>query len=343
MQQIDLPKAWVYNMPLFMPEFVLRNYLLNIQNNIYNSLLNDGSTASSTITQNINSVVTTLQLTSVGKGTYLNDPINGLMWNLIPGVVNSSKNILQLKLYNQVVFVSSESTTFQDLINSINASAVATSLITTTMSAGTATDIISSTIRNTIYKVFTGGRDNYITEMFGAVGSSGDFNPLIEAQAIFSSSNNPVKVKIGINIATADLPAAHIYLPRTDTNFQGIGNSPNYFVDDNLQIEEEDETYNHAVYSIMIVGDNSDKVVLIHSVLYFMLLKNISNLESDGFMNTKLSANDLITEQNLIPSTIYARNISLSFDYSLTSINMMMQPQGSSLIIDKPNLDIKNP
>ena len=330
-------------MPLFMPEFVLRNYLLNIQNNIYNSLLNNGATASSIVTQNISSVVTTLQLTSVGKGSYLNDPINGLMWNLIPGVVDNTKNILQLKLYNQVVFVSSESATFQDLINSITTSTVASGLVTATMTSGVATTAISSTIRNTVYKVFTGGLDNYITEMFGAVGSSGDFNPLVEAQAFFSSSNNPIKVKIGITISTADLPAAHIYLPRTDTSFQGVGNSPAYFVDNNLQIEEEDETYNHAVYSIMIVGDNSDKVVLIHSVLYFMLLKNISNLESDGFMNIKLSANDLITEQNLIPSTIYARNISLTFDYSLTSINMMMQPQGSSLIVDRPNLVINNP
>ncbi len=189
--------------------------------------------------------------------------------------------------------------------------------------------------------------DNLITKIFSGIGSSGEFNPAVEAQGIFSPNNNPIKIMLGLNIDTANLPSAHIYLPNTDVSFQGIGNSPSLIRDNTNPnsplIAENNETYYNSIYSVLLVDKNADSLILIYNTLLFMMLSYISEMELIGFMNLKISGNDFVTEQNLIPQTLYARNINFAFEYTQISQNDITFPAGVSFDVNKPKLVINMP
>lgn len=190
----------------------------------------------------------------------------------------------------------------------------------------------------------TDENNNYITTIFRGQSAIGNYNPVKEAKAIFRKED-ALKISFGFNLSTTNLPAVHIVLPDESVDFEGIGFSENYdrvLQEDGSTIDTEYHNIRYSSeYSLLIVDKNADSVIYIYQVLKYMLLCNFQNMQLDGFMNLKISGRDLVNIPNMVPQSMYSRNIILSFkyEYEFASINV---PQfGSSLKVKKEFLDME--
>ncbi len=112
--------------------------------------------ATGTITQVTGGAVT-FTMTTKDKGSYLSNPVNGLMWKLVAGVVNTSKQILMLQINAAPLWSSPEVSTYQDLINAIANDSYANTILVGAVTSGTATTVIDASVRTSSYAVLTGG------------------------------------------------------------------------------------------------------------------------------------------------------------------------------------------
>jgi len=184
-------------------------------------------------------------------------------------------------------------------------------------------------------------KNNLLMDSLGRFHRTGEFDLLREAQTLFLKTD-PIKVKFGMNIATADFPCVHIILPQEEQTNQSLGASPDSFEDTDGGVAEVDESYFRVRYSLMILAANADLVILIYQVLKYMFLRYLIVLELDGFETIKIGGNDLITEQNMIPQNVYSRNINLDFLYTTQTINKITLAAANSLVVDKTKIELYN-
>lgn len=184
--------------------------------------------------------------------------------------------------------------------------------------------------------------NNLITKLFTGVSAMGDFNMKNEALAFFVK-DKCLDIKVGLDISTKTLPALHLYLPEESSSSIPIGVDPS-FVDedfDDNSFEEQNTIRFSTRYNIAIITLNGDQAVMIYQVLKWMIMRYISILEAEGFMNVKITGADLKMEQNIIPQTVFTRILSLGFEYEVQSINKMTYEGGKSLEVDRIKLDMK--
>lgn len=171
--------------------------------------------------------------------------------------------------------------------------------------------------------------------IFGDILPLGQFNIKNEFKNLFST-DTPFKIKFGLNVASENLPAVHIYLPGETLNPVVLGSDPEFDLDEDIEtkVNEENTFRFNTKYNLMIVDKNADSVIIFYHTIKYMLLRYSHLFEIDGFINLKIYGNDLITEQNLIPMTIFSRSITLDFDYEFISRNAYYYSVGTSLKVD---------
>ena len=179
-----------------------------------------------------------------------------------------------------------------------------------------------------------------IDNIFNGFTVLNDFNPVKEMKALFAN-DKPLYLKLGFNINTAELPAVHIVLPDENLEFEGIGLSPHYeFDSDGTNPREVNNVNFDCSYNIIIVAPNSDAVIFIYRILKYMFLASWSNMEASGFMKLRIRGSDLINQSTLIPTSLYSRNLSLSFTYEEEFINSIQPEFGNSLTPEEILIDI---
>lgn len=179
--------------------------------------------------------------------------------------------------------------------------------------------------------------DKFADLIYASLPAIGDFDIKAEFKRIFAG-DTPFKIKFGLNVDSENLPAVHVYLPAESSEPNMIGSDPEYDGDDgDVDTHKVFEINNfrfQTKYTLMIIDKNADSVLILYHTLKYMLLRYSILFENDGFQNLQISGNDLITEQNLIPMTIYSRNLMINFTYENETQNVYYYETGSSLKVD---------
>ena len=72
-----------------------------------------------------------------------------------------------------------------------------------------------------------------------------------------------------------------------------------------------------TTYNLLISSENSLEVLMIYNFLKASFLSLHEHLELYGFQNLKMGGNDIQMQQDLVPTNIYHRSLTISFDYEM--------------------------
>jgi hypothetical protein len=139
-----------------------------------------------------------------------------------------------------------------------------------------------------------------------------------QAKKIFTDKQN-LSVNFGYNFEVAKIISLHIILPSEEAAESAIGQDEGY-------IEEEDSNGNiipyftqnfHSNYQIMITSNNSSEVLTVYHILKSLLLMIFPHLEIMGLRLNKLSGNDVLFKDDMMPNGIFHKVLNLNFNYEL--------------------------
>lgn len=173
-------------------------------------------------------------------------------------------------------------------------------------------EAIISYIRRDIAK---NGDDNILYELLGE-DSDGNavkmnrYNYYQQAKNIFLNEHN-MSVNFGYNFEVAKVVALHIVLPSEQAGNSAIGQDEGYAEGD---IFTQDFQSN---YQVMITSNNSAECMVVYHVLKSMLLAVIPHLEISGLRLNKLSGNDIMFRDELMPNGLFHKVLNLNFNYEL--------------------------
>lgn len=162
----------------------------------------------------------------------------------------------------------------------------------------------------------------------------GKFNYYTQAVDLFSrDSTHPrhIETRLFFDAQRAELPTIHISLPGERSINDGIGVDAGYrdpvFKDATGTVGEDDfeiGTYQYtytrrfeATYNIVITSDNTFEVLLVYHALRTMLISLFDSVQLSGFANPKLSGNDLMINEELVPPGVFFRAISINTEYEV--------------------------
>lgn len=128
-----------------------------------------------------------------------------------------------------------------------------------------------------------------------------------------------LQVRLFFDASRATLPTIHITLPSENPEFNGIGIDEGYEDDiidgDNNKIFPQYTRMSTATYNVVVTSDNTFEVIIIHSLLKYMSVALMDVLELNGLRNIKISAQDILLQNDLIPTNIFSRALSINFSY----------------------------
>lgn len=154
------------------------------------------------------------------------------------------------------------------------------------------------------------------------------------AKKIFLGKQN-LSVNFGFNWETAKIISLHIILPSESPSNGSIGEDEGYgeeIVDDKLQ-QPLCQLFD-STYQIMITSDNSNEVNIVYHVMKAMLISIIPHLSIMGLLNPKLSGNDIMFKDDLMPNGRFQRVINLSFTYELIVPQIVLKDIAKNLHFD---------
>lgn len=152
------------------------------------------------------------------------------------------------------------------------------------------------------------------------------YNFFEQAKAILLRDNtNSRRLQhfVGYNLQQASAPCIHILLP---TENKGKFDTISYSETDTYTkntctgdgLFQQKSTSSSAVYHLMITSDNSHEVLIIYYWLKAMLVIFSDTTGLYGLLNLVVSGQDVTMQQELTPTHIYHRNLSIQFDFSNT-------------------------
>jgi len=150
-----------------------------------------------------------------------------------------------------------------------------------------------------------------------------NYNYFEQAKRIFSKTQF-LSVNFGYNFQVAKDLSLNIMLPAESSCDSSIGLGEGYITEtetDSVGNEIKRETLTQMMesnYQIMISGDNSSEVSVVYNVLKSMLLILSPHLELLGLRLPKISGNDVMMQDDLIPVAVFHKVLNLSFKYELT-------------------------
>jgi len=156
------------------------------------------------------------------------------------------------------------------------------------------------------------------------------FNYFDQARDIFIKNNGEsrrLQVVLGYNLERMGLPTVHILLPNESEGDVGIGMGQGYL---DPEFDTDSGTYKrnftnvfNSTYNLMITSDNSSEVVLIYHALKNLFTAVFEHFELMGLRNIKFGGADLQFNNELVPPTVFHRNLSVSFFYE-SSVNELL-------------------
>lgn len=156
-----------------------------------------------------------------------------------------------------------------------------------------------------------------------------------QAKKIFTNKNN-LSVNFGYNFDVANIIALHIVLPSEQAAESAIGQDEGYntIVDDEEMITEFFSQNFQSNYQVMITSNNSSEILTVYHVLKSMLLMIIPHFEIMGLRLCKLSGNDIMFKDDLMPNGMFHKVLNISFNYELKVPQMLRKDIIKGLVFD---------
>ena len=156
-----------------------------------------------------------------------------------------------------------------------------------------------------------------------------------QAKKIFTNKNN-LSVNFGYNFDVANIIALHIVLPSEQAAESAIGQDEGYntIVDDDEMITEFFSQNFQSNYQVMITSNNSSEILTVYHVLKSMLLMIIPHLETMGLRLCKLSGNDIMFKDDLMPNGMFHKVLNISFNYELKVPQMLRKDIIKGIVFD---------
>jgi len=165
----------------------------------------------------------------------------------------------------------------------------------------------------------------------------------IEAQSLFSRrDDNPRKIRTRLffDAQEAHIPTIHVTMPQENSGQNSLGageyGHEDYTYTNSLNNEESParERRFDTNYQILITSDNHREVLIIYHIVRGMLISALSEVNIAGLENPRLGGQDIRTNENIIPSSIFMRGISLQCSYDVLVPRFFSSQQISQLIIN---------
>lgn len=139
-----------------------------------------------------------------------------------------------------------------------------------------------------------------------------------QAKSIFKDEQN-LSVNFGYNFEVAKIISLHIILPSEEAAESAIGQDEGYGdeMDDNGNLNRFFTQNFRSNYQIMITSNNSSEVLTVYHILKSMLLMIFPHLELMGLRLNKISGNDVLFRDEMMPNGIFHKVLNLSFNYEL--------------------------
>ena len=146
------------------------------------------------------------------------------------------------------------------------------------------------------------------------------YNVFAQAKKMILNKGN-LSINYGYNQKVAQNLSLHIILPSENATMT-IGADEGYMeeaIEDdegNLQAAQQyfTQTYK-STYQIMITSNNSAEVMVIYNVLKCMMLMLVEQLELLGLRTPEFSGNDIVMQDDLIPTPLFHKVFNVSFQY----------------------------
>lgn len=139
-----------------------------------------------------------------------------------------------------------------------------------------------------------------------------------QAKSIFKDEQN-LSVNFGYNFEVAKIISLHIILPSEEAAESAIGQDEGYGdeIDDNGNLNRFFTQNFRSNYQIMITSNNNSEVLTVYHILKSMLLMIFPHLELMGLRLNKISGNDVLFRDEMMPNGIFHKVLNLSFNYEL--------------------------
>ena len=182
------------------------------------------------------------------------------------------------------------------------------------------------------------------------------YNLFTEAKkVIITNEGDPRHLTINLfyNANVKGVPTIHITSPSEQTinNTIGIGEGlrESEFTDPDEDISEDTlSTYRRvfnrrfkASYNLVITSDNTNEIVLLYHFIRSILISLVDHLNFSGLQNIDFGGSDLNQNYN-IPAGIYAKSISITFQYDVGAIELADTEMLSDVIFKGTVIDINN-
>jgi hypothetical protein len=207
--------------------------------------------------------------------------------------------------------------------------------------------IIYNALESVIRYIRKDLRDNSENEqktmLFRLLGLNPDGKPMSmnrwnffqQAKKIFTDKNN-LSVNFGYNFEVAKIISLHIILPSEQAAESAIGQDEGY--DDTVDAEGNVQSYFTqnftSNYQIMITSNNSSEVMTVYHVLKSLLLMIFPHLEIMGLRLNKLSGNDIMFRDEMMPNGIFHKVLNISFNYELKVPQMLQREAIRGIVIE---------
>lgn len=144
------------------------------------------------------------------------------------------------------------------------------------------------------------------------------YNFFDQARKMFEKVGS-LTVNFGYNLDVSQDISLHIILPAEQPVNPALGEDEGYGdeLDDQGKVQQKFVQLFNSNYQIMITSSNSTEVNVIYNVLKAMFIAITPHLSLMGLLNPKVSGNDVVFQDDLIPPTIYHKALNLTFTYEL--------------------------
>lgn len=183
--------------------------------------------------------------------------------------------------------------------------------------------------------------ENYLKKLFGnQYFGQGGYNYFDNAKSLFlKTHDSPRKVECNIffNRDRQGLPTIHIALNQDiPGEGNGLGFDPGIVFDENnpeIYRTTSDRVYS-ARFNIICTSDNTFEVLIMYNVIRALIQGNPVLLEMMGLSNPRLSGQDLVLTDYLMPSNIYARGFIVECLYEITVPSLMDEQSIKKIFVE---------
>lgn len=176
----------------------------------------------------------------------------------------------------------------------------------------------------------------------------GNFDYYEQAKSIVvdkSEQSKELSVFIGKNIQRNPVPSIHIILPNEnegEINSMGFGhgNLDDFINEDNETFTDYNRVYSRSfecTYNLLIVGNSINECNLIYRLLQYIFIAYNQEMSAEGFVNLRMSGQDIDLEGGGFPEKLYSRGLALTFNYEISVPSF-----ASNMYFKNTEYDIKN-